>query len=86
MGKNAHFVLKICTNRFRDYTGLNTYRLWTATEKGGYGVDLQILEQDNYFCGGGFGYQTTKNQLILTRPILTAKTILWSDQNITNNK
>ena len=43
--------------------GLNTYRLWTATEKGGYGVDLQILEQDNYFCGGGFGYQTTKNQL-----------------------
>lgn len=66
--------------------GLNTYRLWTATEKGGYGVDLQILEQDNYFCGGGFGYQTTKNQLILTRPILTAKTILWSDQNITNNK
>lgn len=66
--------------------GLNTYRLWTATEKGGYGVDLQILEQDNYFCGGGFGYQTTKNQLILTRPILTAETILWSDQNITNNK
>lgn len=66
--------------------GLNTYRLWTATEKGGYGVDLQILEQDNYFCGGGFCYQTTKNQLILTRPILTAKTILWSDQNITNNK
>ena len=60
--------------------GLNTYRLWTATEKGGYGVDLQILEQDNYFCGGGFGYQTTKNQLILTRPILTAKTILWSNQ------
>lgn len=58
--------------------GLNTYRLWTATEKGGYGVDLQILEQDNYFCGGGFGYQTTKNQLILTRPILTAETILWS--------
>lgn len=66
--------------------GLNTYRLWTATEKGGYGVDLQILEQDNYFCGGGFGYQTTKNQLILTRPILTAETIFWSDQNITNNK
>lgn len=60
--------------------GLNTYRLWTATEKGGYGVDLQILEQDNYFCGGGFGYQTTKNQLILTRPILTANTILWSNQ------
>ena len=22
MGKNAHFVLKICTNRFRDYTSL----------------------------------------------------------------
>lgn len=66
--------------------GMNTYRLWTATEKDGYGVDLMIIEQDNCFYGGGFSYQTTKNQLILTRPILTAKTILWSDQNITNNK
>lgn len=66
--------------------GLNTYRLWTATEKDGYGVEFQILEQNNWFCGGGFSYQTTKTQLILTRPILTAKTILWSDQNITNNK
>lgn len=66
--------------------GMNTYRLWTATEKDGYGVDLQILEQDNYFYGGGFAYRTNKNQTILTRPILTAKTILWSDQNITNNK
>lgn len=62
--------------------GLNTYRLWTATEKGGYGVELLILEQNNWFCGGGFSYQTTKNQLILTRPILTAKTILWSDQKL----
>lgn len=66
--------------------GLNTYRLWTATEKDGYGVEFQILEQGNCFYGGGFSYRTTKNQLILTRPILTAKTILWSDQNITNNK
>lgn len=65
--------------------GMNTYRLWTATEKDGYGVELMIIEQDNHFCGGGFSYQTTKNQLILTRPILTAKTVLWSDQNITNN-
>ena len=65
---------------------MNTYRLWTATEKDGYGVELMIIEQDNWFYGGGFSYQTTKNQLILTRPILTAKTILWSDQNITNNK
>lgn len=56
-----------------------------CNKKDGYGVDLMILEQDNHFCGGGFSYQTTKNQLILTRPILTAKTVLWSDQNITNN-
>lgn len=40
--------------------GLNTYRLWTATEKDGYGVEFQILEQNNWFCGGGFSYQTTK--------------------------
>ena len=62
--------------------GMNTYRLWTATEKDGYGVDLMILEMNNYFCGGGLSYQTTKNQLILTRPVLTAKTILWSNQNV----
>lgn len=59
---------------------MNTYRLWTATEKDGYGVEFQIIEMDNYFCGGGLSYQTTKNQVILIRPILTAKTILWSNQ------
>lgn len=61
---------------------MNTYRLWTATEKDGYGVEFQIIEMRNYFCGGGLGYQTTKNQVILTRPILTAKTILWSNQKV----
>lgn len=63
-------------------SGLNTYRLWTATEKDGYGVEFCILEQDNYFCGGGFSYRTTKNEVVLTRPILTAKTILWSNQYV----
>ena len=63
-------------------SGLNTYRLWTATEKDGYGVEFQILEMNNWFCGGGFNYRTTKNQLILTRPILTANTILWSNQYV----
>lgn len=62
--------------------GMNTYRLWTATEKDGYGVEFQILEMNNWFCGGGFNYRTTKNQLILTRPILTANTILWSNQYV----
>lgn len=62
--------------------GMNTYRLWTATEKDGYGVDLMILEMNNYFCGGGFSYRTTKNEVVLTRPILTAKTILWSNQYV----
>ena len=62
--------------------GMNTYRLWTATEKDGYGVEFQILEMNNWFCGGGFSYRTTKNQLILTRPILTANTILWSNQYV----
>ena len=62
--------------------GMNTYRLWTATEKDGYGVEFQILEMNNCFCGGGFNYRTTKNQLILTRPILTANTILWSKQYV----
>ena len=62
--------------------GMNTYRLWTATEKDGYGVDLMILEKNNYFYGGGFSYRTTKNEVVLTRPILTAKTILWSNQYV----
>ena len=63
-------------------SGLNTYRLWTATEKDGYGVEFKIFEQGNWFCGGGFSYRTNKKQLILTRPILTAKTILWSEQYV----
>ena len=63
-------------------SGLNTYRLWTATEKDGYGVEFCILEMNNWFYGGGFCYRTTKNQLILTRPILTANTILWSNQYV----
>lgn len=62
--------------------GMNTYRFWTATEKDGYGVEFKILEQGNWFCGGGFSYRTNKKQLILTRPILTAKTILWSEQYV----
>ena len=66
----------------KSVAGMNTYRLWTATEKDGYGVEFQILEMNNWFCGGGFSYQTTKNQLILTRPILTANTILWSNQYV----
>ena len=62
--------------------GMNTYRLWTATEKDGYGVEFQILEMNNWFYGGGFSYRTTKNEVVLTRPILTAKTILWSNQYV----
>ena len=63
-------------------SGLNTYRLWTATEKDEYGVEFCILEMNNYFYGGGFSYRTTKNEVVLTRPILTAKTILWSNQYV----
>ena len=63
-------------------SGLNTYRLWTATEKDGYGVEFCILEMNNWFYGGGFSYRTTKNEVVLTRPILTAKTILWSNQYV----
>ena len=63
-------------------SGLNTYRLWTATEKDGYGVEFCILEMNNWFYGGGFCYRTTKNEVVLTRPILTAKTILWSNQYV----
>lgn len=62
--------------------GMNTYRLWTATEENGYGIDLQILEMGKTFGGGGFGSRTTKNTKILTRPILTARTILWSNQYV----
>ena len=38
----------------------NTYRLWTATEKNGYGVEFYILEQGNWFCGGGLSYRTSR--------------------------
>ena len=66
--------------------GFNTYNFWTSDESNDKGCEFQIIENSGAIVGFGIGYVTYKDVAVLTRPILTAKTILWSDQNITNNK
>ena len=66
--------------------GFNTYNFWTSDESNDKGCEFQIIENSGVIVGFGISSATYKDVKVLTRPILTAKTILWSDQNITNNK
>lgn len=66
--------------------GFNTYNFWTSDESNDKGCEFQIIENSGAIVGFGIGYVTYKDVAVLTRPILTAKTILWSNQYITNNK
>ena len=69
-------------------SGYNTYNFWTSDqspEKPDCGCEFQITEYEGLIGGFGISHLTYKDVKVLTRPILTAKTVLWSDQNITNN-
>lgn len=66
--------------------GFNTNNFWTSDESNDKGCEFQIIENSGAIVGFGIGYVTYKDVAVLTRPILTAKTILWSNQYITNNK
>lgn len=66
--------------------GENTYNFWTSDESNDKGCEFQIIENGGAIGGFGISYATYKDVTVLTRPILTAKTILWSNQYITNNK
>lgn len=66
--------------------GFNTYNFWTSDEVDDKGCEFQIIENSGAIVGFGIGTATYKDIKVLTRPILTAQTILWSNQYITNNK
>ena len=66
--------------------GFNTYNFWTSDQVGDKGCEFQIIENSGVIVGFGISNLTYKDINVLTRPILTAKTILWSNQYITNNK
>lgn len=69
-------------------SGYNTYNFWTSDQslvKPDCGCEFQITEDGGKIGAFGISYLTYKDIKVLTRPILTAQTILWSNQNITNN-
>lgn len=67
-------------------SGFNTYNFWTSDQVDDKGCEFQIIENGGVIVGFGISNATYKDIPVLTRPILTAKTILWSNQYITNNK
>lgn len=70
-------------------SGYNTYNFWTSDQslvKPDCGCEFQITEDGGKIGAFGISYLTYKDIKVLTRPILTAQTILWSNQYITNNK
>ena len=69
-------------------SGYNNYNFWTSDQspvKPDCGCEFQITEDGGKIGAFGISYLTYKDIKVLTRPILTAQTILWSNQYITNN-
>ena len=60
----------------------NTYNFWTSDEENDKGCEFQIIEYEGLIGGFGTAYAKYKDEKVLTRPILTAKTILWSNQYV----
>lgn len=66
-------------------SGNNTYNFWTSDESTvgtDKGCEFQIIEKDGIIGAFGIGYLTSKNTKVLTRPILTTKTVLWENQYV----
>lgn len=67
--------------------GNNNYNFWTSDQspvKPDCGCEFQITEQDGIIGAFGIGNLTYKDVKVLTRPILTAETILWENQHVNN--
>lgn len=62
--------------------GYNTYNFWTSDEYNDMGCEFQIIEKGDAIGGFGISHATYKDINVLTRPILTAETILWSNQYV----
>lgn len=66
-------------------SGNNTYNFWTSDQPeygSGSGCEFQIIEQDGIIGAFGISHITDKNTKVLTRPILTTKTVLWKDRYV----
>lgn len=66
-------------------SGYNTYTFWTSdhpTEGSYYGCEFQIVEYEGLIGSFGISHITDKNTKVLTRPILTTKTVLWKNQYV----
>ena len=63
-------------------SGYNTYNFWTSDQENDKGCEFQIIEYGGSIGGFGISNATYKDIEVLTRPILTAKTILWSNQYV----
>lgn len=65
--------------------GYNTYNFWTSDEAADdkdKGCEFQITEFGGVIGGFGISEATWKDTNVLTRPILTAKTVLWKDRYV----
>lgn len=66
-------------------SGNNNYNFWTSDEstlKPGCGCEFQITEQEGIIGAFGIGNITYKDIKVPTRPILTAKTVLWENRYV----
>lgn len=66
-------------------SGYNTYNFWLsdeATDGSDKGCEFQIIESEGYIGGFGISNATYKDIKVLTRPILTAKNVLWENQYV----
>lgn len=64
-------------------SGYNTYNFWTSDESSeGMGCEFQIMEYEGYIGAFGISNATYKDIKVLTRPILTTETVLWSNQYV----
>jgi len=66
-------------------SGNNNYNFWTSDEstlKPDCGCEFQITEQEGIIGAFGIGNITYKDIKVPTRPILTAKTVLWENRYV----
>lgn len=66
-------------------SGYNTYNFWTSDQSPEHpdcGCEFQITESEGLIGAFGISHLTYKDIKVLTRPILTAKTILWENRYV----
>lgn len=69
-------------NLYNKITWCNTYNFWTSDEEDDRGCEFYIFEMGGVIGAFGKGSASYKDTNVLTRPILTAKTILWENRYV----